>query len=97
MPKLAQQVLGSSHLIHLEAEGPAAALMKALRGLPGVVDVKRDNEYHYLVSATTDLRAEVASAIVKAGGRLFTLDIEMPSLDDIYASYFQEVEDVVAA
>jgi len=97
VPELAQQVLGSSHLIHLEAEGPAAALMKALRGLPGVVDVKRDNEHRYLVSATTDLRAEVASAIVKAGGRLFTLDVEMPSLDDIYASYFQEVEDVVAA
>jgi hypothetical protein len=31
------------------------------------------------------------------GGRLLALQVEMPSLDEIYARYFKEVEHVVAA
>jgi len=45
------------------------------------------------VEASTDLRAEAAAAVVSAQGRLLTLDMEAPSLDEIYASYFQEVND----
>jgi ABC-2 type transport system ATP-binding protein len=35
--------------------------------------------------------------VVEAGGRLLALNIETPSLDEIYTRYFKEVEHVVAA
>ncbi len=94
---LAQQVLGSTYRIQLQADGPASTLMKALQHLPGVVNIERDGDNRYQVAAANDLRAEVANAIVTAGGRLLMLNVEAPSLDDIYARYFQEVEHVAAA
>jgi ABC-2 type transport system ATP-binding protein len=45
----------------------------------------------YELRATGDLRAEAAEAVVKAGGRLLSLAVERPNLDEIYARYFQEV------
>ncbi|MFQ5857134.1 MAG: ABC transporter ATP-binding protein [Anaerolineae bacterium] len=92
--ELAQRVLGSAYRIQLQADGPASALTEALERLPDVVNVSRDGDNRYRVAATTDLRAEAANAVVEAGGRLLTLDVEGPSLDDIYARYFQEVEHV---
>ncbi|GAB4536962.1 MAG: ABC transporter ATP-binding protein [Anaerolineae bacterium] len=89
---LAQHVLGSGYRIQLQAEGPESALTEALRGLPGVVEVSRNGDNRYQVAATSDLRAEAAHAVVSAGGRLLTLGVETPSLDDIYARYFEEVE-----
>jgi len=97
VPELAQQVLGSAYRIQLQAEGPATTLMEALRQLPGVVDVEHDGDNHYQVAATSDLRAEIASAVVAAGGLLLGLDVEAPSLDSIYARYFEEVEDGATA
>ena len=34
---------------------------------------------------------------MSAGGRLLSLELDRPSLDDIYARYFEEVEHVPAA
>lgn len=95
--ELAQRVLGSAYRIQLQADGPASALTEALQHLPDVVSVERDGDNRYWVAATSDLRAEAANAVVAAGGRLLTLDVETPSLDDIYARYFEEVEHVAAA
>jgi len=91
--ELAQRVLGSAYRIRLQAEGPAPALMEALQQLPGVVRVQHDDN-RYEVAATSDLRAEAARAVLAAGGRLLMLDVEAPSLDDIYTRYFEEVEHV---
>lgn len=95
--ELAQRVLGSAYRIRLQADGPAPVLLEALQQLRGVVEVKRDGDNRYQVAATSDLRAEAAKAVMTAGGQLLTLDVEVPSLDDIYAHYFQEVEHVAAA
>jgi ABC-2 type transport system ATP-binding protein len=89
--ELAQRVLGGAYRIHLEASGPAA-LEDALRGIRGVVQVKRTGRTTYDLEAASDLRAEAARAVVEAGGRLLALSIETPSLDEIYARYFQEVD-----
>jgi ABC-2 type transport system ATP-binding protein len=90
--ELAQQVLGSGYHVQLQADGPLSKLTEALQTLPGVVDVRQEDHNRFRVAATTDLRAEAADAVIAAGGRLLELDIEEPSLDDIYARYFEEVD-----
>ncbi len=57
-----------------------------------MVQVGRNGDNRYQVAATSDLRAEAAKAVVSTGGRLLTLDVEAPNLDDIYTRYFEEVK-----
>lgn len=97
VPELARKVLGRAYHIQVEAEGSPQALLQALERLPDAVDVVQEDGNRYRVTAHRDLRAETAEAVVKAGGRLLGLEVEVPSLDDIYARYFQEVEHVAAA
>ncbi len=96
VPELAQKVLGGGYRIHVQAHGAGAngngaALLGALQQVAGVQDVERTGEDRYLIVGKGDLRAEAAAAVVNAGGRLYGLDIEAPSLDEIYSRYFQEV------
>jgi ABC-2 type transport system ATP-binding protein len=93
---LARHVLGGAYRVHLEAEGPPE-LDAALRRIDGVVGVVRPGPHIYAIEAIRDLRPDVARAVVETGGQLLALDIETPSLDEIYTRYFQEVEHVVAA
>jgi ABC-2 type transport system ATP-binding protein len=90
--ELAQRVRGGTehgaYRIHLRIEGDMQMLEGAVRQVDGVVGFVR-NGSGYVAEARQDLRAEVASAVVSAGGRLLALDMEAPSLDDIYAQYFQ--------
>lgn len=97
VPELAQRVLGGAYRIRVEAEGPPSDLMEALKRLPEAMEVEKADGNRYQLVARRDLRAEAAEAVVKAGGRLMGLEVEMPSLDDIYTRYFQEVEHVGAA
>jgi len=92
VPELARQVLGRGYHIRLQADGPAPELESALQRLSGVVSVRREDHNRFEVAATHDLRAEAAEAVIAAGGRLLALDIEVASLDDIYAHYFEEVD-----
>jgi len=101
VPELAQQVLGGGYRIHVQAQSAEAtgngarngtALLGALRQIAGVQDVERAGEDRYVVIGKGDLRAEAAAAVVNAGGRLYGLDVEAPSLDEIYSRYFQEVD-----
>ncbi len=94
--ELARQVLGSAYRVYVQADGPAGALGAALRAVPGVAKVQ-PNGNRYELEAESDLRAEAADAVVKAGGRLLALDVQAPSLDDIYSRYFQEADDASAA
>lgn len=95
--ELAQKVLGGAYRILLKADGPAENLERALRALPGAVDVKRPGPGAYEIEARRDLRSEAARAVVGAGGNLLALDFEQPSLDEIYARYFKEVGHAAAA
>ncbi len=89
--ELACQVLGGAYRVHLEVQAPSAAVEDALRRLDGVVDVRRTDS-KYVVEAARDLRAEAARAVHEAGGALLSLDIELPSLDEVYARYFEQQE-----
>ncbi len=94
--ELARQVLGSAYRIHLELAEPSEAVERALTQVPGIQQVAHRGEGRYELEAQEDRRAEVARAVVEAGGKLLALDVDAPSLDEIYAHYFQEVEHVPA-
>jgi ABC-2 type transport system ATP-binding protein len=97
VPDLAAQVLGGAYRVQLEAEGPGA-LEEMLQRLPGVTRVQRAGERAYQLEAQADVRAETAQTVVENGGRLLSLNVELPSLDEIYARYFQkEVQHAYAA
>lgn len=89
--ELAQRVLGGGYRIYLEAEGPDG-LEEPLRRLAGVQNVRRSDVNRYELEARDDLRAEAARAVVEAGGRLLSLAVEAPSLDEVYTRYFQQQE-----
>lgn len=90
--ELARRVLGGGYRVHVEATGPQAAILEALRRLPDAQKAETTGPERYTVEGRRDLRGEAARAIVEAGGSLRALQLEEPSLDDIYARYFQEVE-----
>ena len=90
--ELALQYMKGGYRIELEALGDRQAIEKALRQVDGVTDVAYLGQDRYEVRAHGDLRAETARAAVLADGRLLSLNVEAPSLDDIYVRYFQEVE-----
>ncbi|GAB4436024.1 MAG: ABC transporter ATP-binding protein [Anaerolineae bacterium] len=99
--ELAQRVLGGAYRVRLQADGAGHAVEEALRSLAGVVNLQCNGSDRFVLEANADLRAEAADAVVKAGGKLKALDIEAPSLDEIYAQYFaqyaKEVEHGAAA
>ncbi len=90
--ELARQYMKGGYRIELEVLGDRQAIEKALRQVEGVTDVTYLGKDLYEVRARGDLRAETARAAVLADGRLLSLNVEAPSLDDIYVRYFQEVE-----
>ncbi len=90
--ELARQVLGGGYRVYVEATGPQAAIVEALRRLPDATKAELAGPERYMVEGRRDLRGEVARAVVEAGGSLRALQLEEPSLDDVYARYFQEVE-----
>ncbi len=89
--ELAQKVLGAGYHVRLRANGTEASFLEELRNLSGVVELDFESPDRYTLVATRDLRAEAAKVIVGAGGQLTSLDIESLSLDDIYNTYFEEV------
>ncbi len=91
---LARKVLGEAYLIHLEVAAGSPDVEQALRAIDGVVNVGREDgaPNRYAISAANDLRAEAAQAVMQAGGKLLSLDIETQSLTDIYVQYFEEVK-----
>jgi ABC-2 type transport system ATP-binding protein len=96
VPDLAERVLGGAYRIRLVADGLTAPA-DALRRIDGVLGVNYTGAGAYTIEATSDLRAEVARMVVESGARLLALDIQTPSLDEVYTRYFKEVEHAVAA
>ncbi len=86
---LGRQVLGAGYYVEVEAEGQGLA--DRLRGLPGVQSVEPAGPNRVRLFADRDVRPEAAAAVVGAGGRLFRLSIEEPSLEVIYTNYFQNM------
>lgn len=90
--ELARRVLGGGYRVHIEAGGDPSTILAALRGLSGATRCEQTGDELYVVEGRSDMRSEAARAVVEAGGSLRSLRLEEPSLDDVYARYFQEVE-----
>jgi ABC-2 type transport system ATP-binding protein len=90
VPELARQILGGAYRVQIHADGSPTKLRKAIQALH---DVNKVNVVKGVIEieAQKDIRADAADAVIKAGGRLKSLNIESQSLDDIYTRYFQEV------
>ena len=90
MKQLGQQVLGGGFHVELEVVGEGIA--QRLKNVPGVTAVEAIGANHLRLLADHDVRSDVAAAAVAAGGRLFQLSIEEPSLEMIYTSYFHKLQ-----
>ncbi len=97
VPDLAQKVLGGAYVIGVHAEGSPEELQNALRMVSQVRAVHSVASDRYQVEAQSDVRAEIAQAVVQAGGRLFGLTIQHQNLEEIYRRYFEEAKDAQAA
>lgn len=88
--ELARQVLGGGYRVLVHARGDSEAIVRNLRGLSHVVEVRQPEADTYEILAQKDVRPEAARAVVEAGGALYSLELEEPNLDEIYARYFGE-------
>jgi ABC-2 type transport system ATP-binding protein len=87
---LTRDVLGGSHVIQVEARGDGLA--GAIGKAQGVANVT-PTPGGFRIEASEDARANVARAIVEAGGQLLTIEAGHASLDDVYVKYFEGVRD----
>jgi len=90
VPELARKVLGGAYRIQVHTNGSAAKVRKALEDLRDVNKVSMVDGL-IEIEAQKDIRADIADAVIRAGGRLQSLNAESQSLDDIYTRYFEEV------
>ena len=83
---LSRQVIGGGYVVLVETD--ASNVEAALAGLPGVVAIAPDGKDRYRISCESDIRAAVAQRLVSKGIGLLRLNVIEPSLDEIYARYF---------
>jgi ABC-2 type transport system ATP-binding protein len=88
--ELARKVLGAGFVVEVEAEG--ADLERRLAAVPGVSAVETVGPNRYRLTAERDVRPGAARAVVAAAGALTKLSVDEPSLEAIYARYFQPAE-----
>ena len=88
VPELAVKVLGAGFVVEVEAEGPGIARRLAM--LPGVTQVETLAADRYRMTAERDVRPDAARAVVAGDGALRRLSVDEPSLETIYARYFQD-------
>ena len=84
---LAVQVLGAGFVVEVEAEG--AGIARRLATIPGVTNVETLAADRFRMTAERDVRPEAARVVVAADGLLRRLSVDEPSLEAIYARYFQ--------
>jgi ABC-2 type transport system ATP-binding protein len=87
VPELASQVLGGGYHVEVEAQGQGLA--EKLAAVPGVRAVETIGTQRFRLLAEGDVRPQAAAAVVNAGGALWGLSFEEPSLDEIYSRYYQ--------
>jgi ABC-2 type transport system ATP-binding protein len=84
---LSVQVLGAGFVVEVEAEGSGIA--RRLATIPGVSNVETLAEDRFRMTAERDVRPDAARAVVAVNGSLKRLSVDEPSLEAIYARYFQ--------
>ena len=87
--ELARQVLGAGFVVEVEADG--AGISRRASTDSGR-DLGRDASAadRYRLTTDRDVRPEAARAVVAANGALRRLSVDEPSLEAIYARFFQK-------
>jgi ABC-2 type transport system ATP-binding protein len=85
--ELSVQVLGAGYVVEVEAEGVGIA--RRLASIPGVSNVETIAEDRFRMTAERNVRPDAARAVVSVNGSLKRLSVDEPSLEAIYARYFQ--------
>ncbi len=85
--ELSVQVLGAGFVVEVEAEGTGIA--RRLATIPGVSGVETLSADRFRMTAERDVRPDAARAVVAVDGSLKRLSVDEPSLEAIYARYFQ--------
>ena len=87
--ELGRQVLGGGYTVEVEAEG-GVDVGGRLSSLTGVRSLTEPAAGRWRLLCNRDLRPEAAAAVVGAGGRLYRLSLDQPSLETIYTRYFHK-------
>jgi ABC-2 type transport system ATP-binding protein len=90
-----------SQRLRVEVDGPAGAVRERIQALAGVESVETLEGEHprFIVESArdTDLRDQLASAIVKSGWGLLELERLEPTLEDVFLAVTAERREPVAA
>ena len=88
--KLGREALaGGRYRIEVETAQPSPQLIDVIRGIKGVLSVEAEGNV-LTISTESDLRAEIAKAVVQSDAPLIQIRVQEFSLDDIYMKYFRE-------
>jgi ABC-2 type transport system ATP-binding protein len=88
--ELARKVLGGGYRITVEARGND--LEQIFRRVPAVTRVERVGDGSFALAADRDVRPAVAAAVADAKADLLGLSVHVPTLDEIYTTYFRELD-----
>jgi ABC-2 type transport system ATP-binding protein len=86
---ITRRVMGSTRMFMLEVAGTDPS--RALASIPGILRLSKQGEGKWTVEADRDIRADIADSVTRGGGRLLALSDAEPTLDDVYARYFEQV------
>jgi ABC-2 type transport system ATP-binding protein len=86
---LGEEHFGKEVLIDLQAEGKEN-LELLLKKQKGVIEVNKTGEHRYLVTASEDIRQNLAQQIFSAGCNLTSLELKKHSLNEIYQLAYKE-------
>lgn len=86
---ITRRVMGSTRVFMLEVAGTDPS--RALASIPGILRLSKQGERKWIIEAGHDIRADIADCVTRGGGRLLALSDSEPTLDDVYARYFEQV------
>jgi ABC-2 type transport system ATP-binding protein len=90
MDKLGREALaGGRYIVEVETAEPSAELVDILKKIKGVVGVEASDNI-LRVSTDSDMRSEIAKAVVQSNVALVQIKVQEFSLDDVYMKYFRE-------
>jgi len=92
--KLSREALaGGRYIIEVEIAEPKVELADIIRKVKGIDRVEVDGKV-LKISTDTDLRSQIAKAVVDSNALLVQMKLHEFSLDDIYMKYFKESQDL---
>ncbi len=87
-----EALAGGRYIIEVEIAEPKPELADIIRKVKGVDRVEVDGKV-LKISTNSDLRSQIAKAVVDSNALLVQMKLHEFSLDDIYMKYFKESQD----